>query len=334
VKKLNHKNSYQINNFEKSPNNNLNINEKNSPIYSKYDSGKSYYQDNIEENKKDNENKMMIQRHTYTSLQNNNNFNTHSNDHLLEQPNLKIYKKIKNPKPRKAILIEDFHTFKENAKKDSNISEYKNFNVELTNEKLQTKIKNINDNNNIKKVNSKIIQSTDYKNNYSHKKITPLKNKAQAETHYYTSKVEPIKPEILFNDEKQINNNYQLTKNESLSCHKNKLVVMKIIRTNLKREHLSFSSNELKFNQTNNSIKDNKNFLNNTKKIKKINLKQNKNNKLSGYIYNPLDFLLNTKINENNENIPSKKTHKNSDYNNKDDNNNNFGLSQNLFKKE
>jgi hypothetical protein len=251
----------------------------------------------------------------------------------LEQPNLKIYKKIKNPKPRKAILIEDFHTFKENAKKDSNISEYKNFNVELTNEKLQTKIKNINDNNNIKKVNSKIIQSTDYKNNYSHKKITPLKNKAQAETHYYTSKVEPIKPEILFNDEKQINNNYQLTKNESLSCHKNKLVVMKIIRTNLKREHLSFSSNEIKFNQTNNSIKDNKNFLNNTKKIKKINLKQKKNNKLSGYIYNPSDFLLNTKINENNENIPSKKTHKNSVHINKIGNNN-FSLMQNLLKKE
>jgi len=335
VKKLTNFNSY-----EKFPNNKLNIYEKNSPIYSKYDSGNSYYQEGIEENRMDNENKMMVERDTFVLIHNNkDNFISQNNAHLLKNPNLNYYKKINNSKPiNKANLTKDSHTIKEKSRNDSNIFEFKNLNEELTNEKVQTKYKNINGKSiKINKVNSNTAQKTANKNINPQMEITPLRIKTPDDAFYNTTKVNPIKHKILFNDEKYINNNYHLTKNEASSCKKNKIIVMKIIRTNSKKAHLSYSSNESKFNLTYNSIKDNKNFKINARKFKKINLKLNQNDKLCRYLYNPLDSILNTKLGkyEKGGNIPLKKTHKNSANNNNNiDNKNNFGLSQNLFKKK
>jgi Dullard-like phosphatase family protein len=333
VKKLNNINSYQKIYVEKSPNTNLNIYQKNCPIYSKYDSGKSHHQDGIEENKMDNENKTIIQRGSYMLLQNNNDyFIPQDNTHLLQKPNLNNYKKIKKSKPlNRKELTEDSHTIREKANNDSNISKFKNLNEELTKEKLQEKFITININNNtINKVNSNMFQNTYFKNINSKIKETPLRVKTPEYIRYKTFKVNSIKPKKLFNDSKQINNNnYHLTKNDSLSCRKNRIIVMKIIRTNSKRTTLGYSSNESKFNLTNNSIKDNKNVTNNSQKFKKINLKLNKNIKSNGYLYNPFDSIFNLKNDkyETNKNILLKKTHKNTDINN------NFGLSQMIFQK-
>jgi hypothetical protein len=278
VKKLTYMNSYKNIYAEKPINNNLNINKKNSPIHSKYDS-MTFYQDGIEENKKNNENKMMIQRCTYVSLQNNNdNYIGQNKSLLLEQQNKNIYNKFKNPKPQITKLIEDTHTIKEKIKNNSNINKYKILNTELINQKFHTKFKSMNFKNiKINKFSSNTIQNTYYKNINSPNKITSLRVKTPDDKHYNTFKVNQIKPQILFNDSNQIDsNNNKLKKNEALSCHKNKIIVMKIIRNNPQKAHLSYSSNEFKINLTNNSIKDNKNPIN---KEQKINLKLNKNDK-------------------------------------------------------
>ena len=332
VKKLTDMNSYKNINDEKSLNNNLKFNKKKSPIYSKYEPRKSYFQDGIEENKKNNENKMIIQRGSYASLQNNNdNYIGQNKSLLLEQQNKNIYKKIKNPKPQNTKLIEDTHAIKE--KINNNINENKNLNTELINQKTHTKFKSINFKNiKIDKVNSNIIQNTYYKNINSPNKTTYLRFKTPDGMHYNTSKVNQIKPQILFNDSKQIYSNiYKLTKNEDTSFHKNKIIVMKIIRNNPQKAHFCYSSNKFKKNLTNNSIKDNKNLIN---KKQKINLKLNKNDKSSGYLYNPFDFILNTKIDkyEKNGNFPSKKIHKISTDNNIIDNNSNLFQKRNKIK--
>jgi hypothetical protein len=262
---------------------------------------------------------MMIQGGEYSSLQNNN------DNYIGQNKSLLLEHKNQNSKPRNTKLIEDTHTIKEKISNNSNINEYKNLNTELINEKFHTEFKNKNFKNiKINKVNSNTTQKTYYRNINSRNKINSLRVKKSDDIHYDLSKVNQIKPQILFNDSKQIDNNiHKLTKNEASSCHKNKIIVMKIIRNNPQKAHLSYSSNEFKINLTNNSIKDNKNPIN---KEQKINLKLNKNDKSSGYLYNPFDFILNTKNDkyEKNENFPSKKIHKISIDNNKIDNNGNL----------
>ena len=101
---------------------------------------------------------------------------------------------------------------------------------------------------------------------------------------------------------------------------KNKIVVMKIIKPNSKSSHLSYSSNELKFNLTYNSNKYNNNAFSNEQKYK--NLKLNENDKSIRYIYSPFN-LINSKIDKYdiNGNNPPKKNHKNYNDNKKYNNN-------------
>ena len=327
VKKLTSINPYKNNYVEKSINNNINIKEKNTPHYPKYDSEKQSFQVLIEENKIDDDNKkdekeIIFERNTYNVHQDgNNNFINQKDTNFLSQQNQHKNKtnKIPNSKPQNKLLIEDSRMVKEKTNNDPNIYENKYFKVELTNKEAQKQNQN---NNGIYKFNSYNIHNSEFSNINSPKKITPLKVKKLDNTTFNSSKTNLIKPKILFSDSKYINNDYNIKKNGTSSSIKNKIVVMKIIKPNSKRTHLSYSSNESKFNLTYNSIKDNKNVFSNEQKYKKINLKLNKNDKSTRYIYSPFN-LINSKINKYdiNGNNPPKKNHKNYNDNKKFNNN-------------
>ena len=324
VKKLTSMNPYKNNYAEKSTNNNLNIMEKNTPLYPKYDSEKESFQDSIEENKKDDENKkdkkaIMIQRNTYNVHQKaNNNCKYQSNTYLLTQQNPKKKTfKISNSKTQNTLLIEDFHVINDKTRNNTDIYENKYFKEELTNKETQRQNQI---NNEIYKLKSYNIHNSEFSNINSPKKINSLTVKKLDTTTFNSSKANLIKPKILFIDSKHINNNYNIKKNEASSSKKNKIVVMKIIKPNSKSSHLSYSSNELKFNLTYNSNKYNNNAFSNEQKYK--NLKLNENDKSTRYIYSPFN-LINSKIDKYdiNGNNPPKKNHKNYNDNKKYNNN-------------
>jgi hypothetical protein len=245
---------------------------------------------------------MTIQTDSYVISQDSNENSINQNNiPLLKQPNLNINKNNESRilEPQNKLLIGGFHKIKDKTNKDYKKFEY---NGELTNEKLQTRFKSKNGNNNeINKTNSNIIKNSKYKKINSPNAFTTLKVNTQDNINFNTSKNSSKKPKIIFNFEKKMNDNYK--KNASLFFHKKKIVVMKIIRSKTEKGHLRNPSNESQFNFTHNSIKDNKHLLSNEQKKIKVNVKLNNNSKSRRLLYFPFNFNLKSNIDKYKKNI-------------------------------